>query len=189
MKKKYYLLLIVICFSLLNANTLRNLSTISVESTGNLVYDSESKKVKFEVNVESSIDVGNSYTLTTKIKSTQIEIANCEFTSDDQKKLKCSIDSENPYYGSVILVGSSYEDNQASIQLSSADEITILQKDDIELEFTKSYDLTSSSSTCTFKIDIKSQESLVNEAYVQVDITKDGVATVAECTLNELILT
>lgn len=64
-----------------------------------------------------------------------------------------------------------------------------MQKDDIELEFTKSYDLTSSSSTCTFKIDIKSQESLVNEAYVQVYITKDRVATIAECTLNELILT
>ena len=147
----YYVLVFFICISLLNANNLRNLEGVSASfgDKGDLTY--EDGKIKFEItlNNDDNIEDGQNYTLAILIKLSITKLANCIYTKI-VKKLACSLESTEPYYGSVIIVNSALARfNHVTIILGNNYAITLLN--DISLKFKKAYDLYCESKNCTFK--------------------------------------
>jgi hypothetical protein len=183
MTRNYYIFLFFICFSFLNANNLRNLDSISVANAGNVNHESGSNTLTFEVELGSDPNIsGTSVTLTIEVKAAPVSrtLVTCSYESTN-KKLTCTYAPNEPYYGIIKLPVAIYEISTATLKLKLTSEVII--KQEVELAFQKAYNIESDSTTSTFLIDCEGG-SLPDNAFVQVDVSKDGKEAVADCTLS-----
>lgn len=135
MIKNFYTLLLLIWFSIINAKSsklsfknLRNLgdpeTTIPIvvySKAENFVI--ESNKINFDIILgeePSSLADGN-YKLTISIKNVNSK-ADCVYSSSDSQKLKCSLNYNKPYYGSIVFpISSTISNDEISLGLMNAE--------------------------------------------------------------------
>ena len=183
MTRNYYIFLFFIYFSFLNANNLRNLQSITVTNAGNVNHESGSNKLTFEVQLGSNPNIeGESVTLTIEVKAAPVSrtLVTCSYVSSTNK-LTCAYTPNEPYYGIIKLPKALYENSAATLKLKLNSEVII--KQEVELAFQKAYNLEAAGTGSSFLIDCEGG-SLPDDAFVQVDVTKNGTEAVADCTFS-----
>ena len=191
MTRPYYLSLLLICFSLLNANNLRNLDDIpkvSFSSAGTLTYDLVNNKLSFDIILKSNTNVidGTNYKLTIIYKGEK-KVSDCTYSSSGFK-LSCSYTPDIGFYGPIELAKTTETNTESTITLDLTSRRTLQQE--VSIQFVKAYNLEFNENNYFWSFNIEIiKGQLPDNSFFQVDYISDRTPkSIANCTLSENIL-
>ena len=185
MKKRCFILLILVCFSVTNVtgNSSKNLRILApielaFNKAENLVNDN--KILKFDIILDGTPDLEESkiYKLTILYKSNKVS-ASCSYS---EEKLSCQYDCNEFYFGSIQLPKSTEALADDEINLKLTSEITLLQNVELNYDETSIEYVATSPTHYVFQIKLKETTDLQDGAIYQVDIIKNGNNEIADFT-------
>lgn len=185
MKKKLYILLLIIFLSITNTSktskNLRNLAnSLTFKSAEKLVYGD--MKLTFEITIEETtvLSTETQYKLTILIKNEK-KTASCKYNNaDETHKLICEYQPTNPYYGLIQLPKS--EDALASDEISLGLGTPFTLQQEVELQYKEAnIEFISNANPTYYKLKITLEQALIDNSFYQVDIKKDDSEEIVDC--------